>query len=55
MKTTMKLVILDPGHFHAALLQKTMYANVDATVATIESDAPDLRGIPITKSQLAQR
>ena len=43
MKTAMHLVILDPGHFHAALLQKTMYANVDATVHVYGEDGPDLR------------
>jgi predicted dehydrogenase len=43
MKATMKLVILDPGHFHAALLQKTMYANVDATVHVYAEEGPDLR------------
>src|SRR5687768_12913728 len=26
-----KLITLDPGHFHAALVQKSMYANVDST------------------------
>ena len=43
MKSTMKLVILDPGHFHAALLQKTMYANVDPTVHVYAEEGPDLR------------
>ena len=27
-----KLITLDPGHFHAALVQKSMYANVDPVV-----------------------
>ena len=27
-----KLITLDPGHFHAALVQKSMYANVDSVV-----------------------
>ncbi len=27
-----RLVTLDPGHFHAALVQKSMYPNVDSTV-----------------------
>ena len=27
-----KLITLDPGHFHAALVQKTMYAHVDSVV-----------------------
>ncbi len=38
----MKLVILDPGHFHAALLQKTMYADVDPTVHVYAPAGPDL-------------
>jgi len=27
-----KIITLAPGHFHAALLQKSMYDNVDSTV-----------------------
>ncbi len=38
----MQLTILDPGHFHAALLQKTMYAGVDATVRVYAPPGPDL-------------
>ncbi len=38
----MKLIVLDPGHFHAALLQKTMYPDVDATVHVYAEDGPDL-------------
>ena len=38
----MKLVILDPGHFHAALVQKNMYANVDSTVHVYAPAGPDL-------------
>jgi predicted dehydrogenase len=38
----MKLTILDPGHFHAALLQKTMYAEVDPTVRVYAPPGPDL-------------
>ena len=37
-----RLVVLDPGHFHAALLQKTMYPDVDATVHVYAEDGPDL-------------
>lgn len=29
---TVKLITLDPGHFHAALVQKSMYAQVDPVV-----------------------
>ncbi len=39
----MKLVVLDPGHFHAALLQKKMYPGIDATVDVYAPTAgPDL-------------
>ena len=38
----MKLVILDPGHFHAALVQRNMYANVDGTVHVYAPAGPDL-------------
>jgi len=37
-----KLVVLDPGHFHAALLQKTMVPGVDATVHVYAEEGPDL-------------
>ncbi len=38
----MKLTVLDPGHFHAALLQKTMYPDVDPTVHVYAEEGPDL-------------
>jgi predicted dehydrogenase len=38
----MKLVILDPGHFHAALVQKTMYAGIEETVHVYAQQGPDL-------------
>jgi len=38
----MRLVVLDPGHFHAALLQKTMYPDIDPTVHVYAEDGPDL-------------
>ena len=37
-----RLIVLDPGHFHAALLQKTMYPDVDATVHVYAEEGPDL-------------
>ena len=39
----MKLSILDPGHFHAALLQKNMYDDVDPTVHVYAPQGPDLQ------------
>ncbi len=38
----MRLAILDPGHFHAALLQKTMYPGVDPHVRVYAPPGPDL-------------
>ena len=38
-----RLTTLDPGHFHAALVQKSMYANVDSTVYVYAPQAPDLQ------------
>jgi predicted dehydrogenase len=36
------LVTLDPGHFHAALVQKTMYPGVDSNVYVYAPEGPDL-------------
>jgi len=36
------LVVLDPGHYHAALVQKTMYAQVDPTVHVYAPDGPEV-------------
>ena len=38
----MKLAILDPGHFHAALVQKKMYTGIDETVHIYAPKGPDL-------------
>lgn len=38
-----RLVTLDPGHFHAALVQKTMYQDVDSVVHVYAPEGPDLR------------
>ncbi|MEO8507071.1 MAG: putative oxidoreductase C-terminal domain-containing protein [Betaproteobacteria bacterium] len=38
----MKLTVLDPGHFHAALLQKSMYDGIDADVHVYAPAGPDL-------------
>lgn len=45
-KETMKpihLVTLDPGHFHAALVQKSMYDSVDATVYVYAPEGDDVK------------
>lgn len=38
-----KLITLDPGHFHAALIQKTMYDDVDSVVHIYAPSGPDLK------------
>ncbi|MBE9665466.1 oxidoreductase [Mucilaginibacter boryungensis] len=38
-----KLLTLDPGHFHAALVQKTMYPQVDKDVHVYAPDGPELK------------
>ena len=37
------LVTLDPGHFHAALVQKSMYDSVDATVHVYAPEGDDVK------------
>lgn len=37
------LITLDPGHFHAALVQKTMYDDVDSVVHVYAPDGIDLK------------
>lgn len=38
-----KLVTLDPGHFHAALVQKSMYPDVDSVVHVYAPEGNDLQ------------
>jgi predicted dehydrogenase len=38
-----KLMTLDPGHFHAALIQKTSYQDIDTTVDVYAPDGPEVR------------
>src|SRR5688572_11501984 len=38
-----KLITLDPGHFHAALVQKTMYDDVDSVVYVYAPEGNDLK------------
>jgi predicted dehydrogenase len=38
-----KLITLDPGHFHAALVQKSMYPQVDSTVYVYAPDGQDVK------------
>ncbi|MGZ5219744.1 MAG: putative oxidoreductase C-terminal domain-containing protein [Chitinophagaceae bacterium] len=41
-KAPVQLVTLDPGHFHAALVQKTMYNDVDSVVHVYAPEGNDL-------------
>ena len=43
-KGEVKIMTLDPGHFHAALVQKNMYEQVDPTVYVYAPDGPDVQG-----------
>ncbi len=38
-----KLITVDPGHFHAALVQKTMYPNVNSTVNVYSTENEDVK------------
>jgi hypothetical protein len=38
-----KLITLAPGHFHAALIQKSMYKGVDTTVHVFAPDGPEVK------------
>jgi predicted dehydrogenase len=40
---SIRLVTLDPGHFHAALVQKTMYGDVDSVVYVYAPGGNDLQ------------
>jgi predicted dehydrogenase len=42
-KTRFQLITLDPGHFHAALVQKFMYADVDPVVHVYAPAGDDLQ------------
>src|SRR5690606_10206631 len=41
-RASVRLITLDPGHFHAALVQKSMYPNVDSTVYVYAPEGPDV-------------
>ena len=38
-----KLMTLDPGHFHAALVQKTMYSEVDSNLYVFAPQGPEVQ------------
>ncbi len=42
-KNEVKIITLDPGHFHASLLQKSMYKQVDSMVYVFAPEGPDVQ------------
>ncbi len=42
VRTPFRFMTLDPGHFHAGLVQKEMYPDVSATVDVYAPEGPDL-------------
>lgn len=40
--TSVKLITVDPGHFHAAMVQKSMYDDVDSVVHVYAPAGPDV-------------
>jgi hypothetical protein len=38
-----RLITLDPGHFHAALVQKSMYSGIDSIVYVYAPKGPDVQ------------
>lgn len=42
-KEKVNLITLDPGHYHAALVQKSMYEQIDPTVYVYAPNGPDVR------------
>ena len=42
-KTSISLITLDPGHFHAALVQKTMYEQVSPAVHVYAPPGSDVQ------------
>ncbi len=50
-----KLITLDPGHFHAALVQKVSYAGVDTTVHVYAPEGPELQSYLSLVNQYNER
>ncbi|KAA6440612.1 oxidoreductase [Dyadobacter flavalbus] len=42
-KKPLSLIVVEPGHFHAALVQKSMYADVDSVVHVYATKGPDVQ------------
>lgn len=42
-KNEVKIITLDPGHFHAALVQKSMYSQIDSNVYVYAPESEDVK------------
>ncbi|TLV00674.1 putative oxidoreductase C-terminal domain-containing protein [Dyadobacter luticola] len=42
-KKPLSLIVVEPGHFHAALVQKSMYDDVDSVVHVYATEGPDVK------------
>jgi predicted dehydrogenase len=43
LDSKVRIMTLDPGHFHAGLIHKSMYPNVDSTVYIFAPEGPELK------------
>lgn len=41
--SSMQLIALDPGHFHASLVQQQMYAGIDSTIRVFAPEGPEVK------------
>ncbi|CAL1517691.1 putative oxidoreductase C-terminal domain-containing protein [Chitinophaga sp. MM2321] len=42
-QSTMQLIALNPGHFHAALVQQQMYPGIDTTIKVFAPEGPEVK------------
>jgi predicted dehydrogenase len=42
-ESKIKIMALDPGHFHAGLIHKTMYPQIDSTIYVFAPEGPELK------------
>jgi predicted dehydrogenase len=43
MQKPMQLIVLDPGHFHASLVQQQMYPEIDTEIQVYAPDGPEVK------------
>ncbi|NML38436.1 Gfo/Idh/MocA family oxidoreductase [Chitinophaga sp. G-6-1-13] len=42
-QSSMQLIALDPGHFHASLVQQQMYPGIDSTIRVFAPEGPEVK------------